>query len=133
MKKQIEATVELTKEGFGGYIEIEDSLIIANGDTIEELKEDFKSALGLYIEELEEQSIDTSKYQDIEIIISLDVRALFEMLKPINVSGFAAYSGINRSLMGQYLTGKKKPSEKQSRKILENVHKLGEQLASINY
>lgn len=133
MKKQVEATVELTKEGFGGYIEINNSLIVAQGETLEELKTDFTNALELYIEELKEQGVDTKEYQNIEIIISLDVKALFEMFKPINVSGFASYSGINRSLLGQYLTGAKKPSEKQSRKILESVQRLGAQLASIHY
>jgi predicted RNase H-like HicB family nuclease len=133
MKKNIEANVELTKQGFSGYIEINNSIIVAQGDTIEELKEDFKSALNLYLEELQERGVDIKAYKNYEIDIILDVKALFKVLKPINVSGFASYSGMNRSLLGQYLTGKKRPSEKQSRKILENVHKLGEQLASINY
>lgn len=133
MEKQIHAIVELTRDGFSGYIEMNKATISSEGETIQELKDNLKDAFSLYVDDLVEKGIDVKEYENINIDISLDVKALFEMFKPINVSGFASYSGINRSLLGQYLTGTKKPSEKQSRKILESVQKLGTQLASIHY
>ena len=133
MKKNIHATVELTKQGFSGYIEMEDGIIVSDAETLEELKINLKDALKLHIEDLKKEGIDTTKIENCEIDLNLDVKALFEMLSSINVTGFAHYSGMNRSLLGQYLTGKKTPSEKQSKKILSNVNKLGEQLASIHY
>lgn len=51
---------------------------------------------------------------------------------PINVSGFALYSGINRSLLSQYVSGKKVPSEKQVLKIVESLNKLGNQLIDVS-
>ena len=133
MEKHIHATVELTNDGFSGYIEMNKAIISSEGETIQELKENLKDAFSLYVEDLAEKGADTKEYENIVIDVSLDVKALFDMLTPINVSGFASYSGMNRSLLGQYLSGQKTPSEKQSRKILENVQKLGAQLASIHY
>mgnify|MGYP002631913665 CR=1 FL=1 len=133
MKKNIHATVELTKQGFSGYVEMEGGIIVSDGETLEELKINLKGALALHIEDLKTEGINVQKLENCDIDLNLDVKALFEMLSSINVTGFANYSGMNRSLLGQYLTGKKSPSEKQSKKILANVNKLGEQLASIHY
>jgi hypothetical protein len=60
------------------------------------------------------------------------VASVFDEYDFINVSKFAAYSGINSSLMRQYKTKKDiYVSESQIKKIENGFHKIARQFASI--
>ena len=49
-----------------------------------------------------------------------------------NASAVARRMGLSQSLFAQYICGAKKPSEKRYREILETIHDIGKELASIN-
>ena len=62
--------------------------------------------------------------------------SLFLCLKTVktefNASAVARRMGLSQSLFAQYICGAKKPSEKRYREILETIHDIGKELASIN-
>lgn len=39
---------------------------------------------------------------------------------------------MNKTLLSQYVQGRKKPSEKQKQKILSGIHEIGQELSEIN-
>lgn len=56
---------------------------------------------------------------------------IFAGISEINVSAFARKVGIAQPLLADYISGKKKPSEKQYQKILKCLHELGRELQSL--
>jgi len=46
---------------------------------------------------------------------------------------FGARIGMNQSLLAQYIKGNKKPSPKQTKRIMEGVRTLGRELADIEF
>ena len=54
------------------------------------------------------------------------IGTLFERFPQLNVAAIARELGINRSLMQQYVTGKKKPSFERMQDIERHQHDLGE-------
>ena len=52
-------------------------------------------------------------------------------LKPINMSEVARRLGIQQSLMAAYMNGSKHPSEKRKKAILDEIHKIANELLSI--
>lgn len=65
---------------------------------------------------------------DIAYEYEYDLTALFEVFNAIKMNAIADSAGINQSLMRQYATGKKHPSERQAKKIETAVRELGERL-----
>ena len=56
---------------------------------------------------------------------------LFIAHPELNVSALARRMGISQSLMAQYISGKKKPSENRLAMILETIREVGKELMAI--
>ena len=133
MKKGVlNAIVEVQGDGFSAFLDIPNHSITSSGESLFELKENIQEALSLFVETAKDLNIDVSKIEGKKVELRLDVKQLFSYYKTLNISGFAMYSGINRSLLNQYAKGLKIPSEKQSLRILKEIHKLGKDLTSIS-
>lgn len=50
----------------------------------------------------------------------------------INAKFLAEKIGMNATLLSQYVSGTKKPSPKQTEKILSGIHQIGQELSEIN-
>jgi transcriptional regulator with XRE-family HTH domain len=62
----------------------------------------------------------------------IDFKQFFEYYKILNASLLAQKIGMNPSLLSQYVHGHKKPSKKQTEKILYGIHEIGQELSDIN-
>ena len=60
-----------------------------------------------------------------------DIWAFFDKF-PLNASLVAKQIGINPSLMRQYISGSKKPSEKRIEEIQKGIRDLGKTLSDIS-
>ena len=60
------------------------------------------------------------------------IGTLFEMFPQLNIASVARELGINRSLMQQYVSGKKKPSCERMQDIERYIHHLGEALLKVH-
>jgi predicted RNase H-like HicB family nuclease len=122
IKKKILVIIEKTKTGFSAYAE--DYPVYTTGTTINELLENSNEAFALYFE-------DTKK-EIRPIYFEIDLKQFFQYYKVLNSKALAEKIGMNPTLLSQYVRGHKKPSEKQSRRILYGINKIGQELAEMS-
>ena len=113
--------------GYSAHTSIGNYFIGTEGETFDELKEMILDAVNLTFEE------DKFTYSIDEIQFKLDMPSFFQFYKVINAKALSARIGMNQSLLSQYINGTKKPSPKQTRRILHGVQALGRELADIEF
>ncbi len=116
--------VEKTNTGFSAFSE--DYPIFTTGKSVPELINKVYEATELYFEE------DPEKITDNQIKFEIDFQQFFKFYKVINAKFLAEKIGINPTLLSQYVQGHKKPSQKQTEKILSGIHQIGQELSEIN-
>lgn len=121
---KFKAIVEKTDTGFSSYID--DLGVYSTGNSITELKRNLVEALELLYED-ESVSIHLN---DIEL--EIDLQQFFQYYRVINAAFLAERIGMNPTLLSQYVQGKKKPSSKQTERILNGIHEIGNELSQIN-
>jgi predicted RNase H-like HicB family nuclease len=124
VKKKIIMTVEKTNTGFSAYSE--DYPIFTTGQSIPELINSAYEATEFYFEE-EKVKVETN-----DIKFEIDFKQFFKYYKVINAKFLAEKIGMNATLLSQYVSGTKKPSAKQTEKILNGIHQIGQELSGIN-
>ncbi len=125
--KKINFIVEKTNTGFSAYYEDNDSILAATtGSNIPELKENILESYNLFAEHQKRQPITAS-----QIGLQFDLSSFFEFYKEINASALGRRIGINKSLISEYVNGKRTPSEKQVQRILTGIKQLGRELTEL--
>ncbi len=131
----IKVKIERGKDGnYWGTTQNIAGSVTADGSTLEELKENLKEAIGLYIETAEDTNKAISKKlaKGFELELEIQLSEVFKNMKVLNQSQFAKRIGINPALLRQYAT---KPSvyvsEKRAKEIQQGLHSLGEELLAI--
>ncbi len=122
--KKIKIIIERTETGFSAYSE--DYPIFTTGKTITELQNNAIEATQMYFEEQAEK-ITIEKLQ-----FEYDFKQFFQYYNVINAKILAKKIGMNATLLSQYVSGRKKPSETQTEKILIGIHKIGQELSELN-
>jgi predicted RNase H-like HicB family nuclease len=123
-RKKIILTVEKTDTGFSAYAE--DYPIFTTGKSIPELINSAYEATEFYFED-EKVKVDPN-----DIRFEIDFKQFFKYYKVINAKFLAEKIGMNATLLSQYVSGTKKPSPKQTEKILSGIHQIGQELSGIN-
>lgn len=124
MVKKVKVIVEKTNTGFSAYCD--DYPIFTTARTIPELTDNALEAANLYFEDKQiELTYDNLKFE-------IDFKQFFQFYKVLNSKFLADKIGMNPSLLSQYVQGHKKPSEKQTEKILSGIHQIGQELSEIN-
>jgi NDP-sugar pyrophosphorylase family protein len=123
-KKKITMIVEKTDTGFSAYSE-KDS-IFTTGKTITELTNNAFEAAELLFEN------EDVKLTHGDIKFEFDFQQFFQYYRVLNAKFLAERIGMNETLLSQYVQGHKKPSEKQTNKILSGIHEIGQELASLS-
>lgn len=121
-QKKIIVVIEKTDTGFSAYAK--DYPVYTTGASMNDLISNAIEAVSLYFEDIE---TDMSS-----VIFEIDFKQFFQYYKVINSKALAGKIGMNPTLLSQYVRGHKKPSEKQSHKILEGINKIGQELAEMN-
>jgi predicted RNase H-like HicB family nuclease len=121
-KRRISISIEKTKTGFSAYSK--DYPIFTTASTISELLDNVNEAVSLYFEDKEKEIQ--------QIHFEIDFKQFFQYYKVINSKALAEKIGMNPTLLSQYVRGHKKPSEKQSRRILYGINKIGQELAEMS-
>lgn len=123
-KKKITMTVEKTDSGFSAFSE--DYPIFTTGQSIPELINNTYEATVFYFEE------ESVKVNQNDIRFEIDFKQFFKFYKVLNAKFLAEKIGMNATLLSQYVQGHKKPSAKQTEKILSGIHQIGQELSGIN-
>lgn len=121
--------VNIIKEdkGYGATAKIGDTFIATNGDSFDELKVMIVDAVNLAVEDEELQ------YSFDEFELVYDMESFFSFYKVINAKALSKRIGMNQSLLSQYISGIKKPSSKQTTRILREVQQIGKELSEVRF
>lgn len=122
--KKIKVMVEKTDTGFSAFCD--DYPIFTTGRTIPELIDNAMEAANLFFEN------DNIKLTHDNFKFEIDFKQFFQYYKVLNSKFLADKIGMNPTLLSQYVQGHKKPSDKQTQKILFGIHQIGQELSEIN-
>ena len=125
LKKKIKLTVEKTDTGFSAFSEVYP--VFTTGKTFTELLKNAVEAINLYLTDQDSQVIEKN------IEFEIDLQQFFQYYRVINSKFLAQRIGMNESLLSQYVQGRKKPSPKQTNKILQGVQQVGRELSNLNF
>lgn len=121
-KSKIKFTIEKTSTGFSAFAN--DYSIFTTGKTVSELLNNAFEASTLYF--------DQEGLSPKDLKFEFDFQQFFKDYKVLNAKFLADKIGMNPTLLSQYVQGHKKPSEKQTEKILSGIHQIGQELSSLN-
>jgi hypothetical protein len=119
---KIKVTVEKTSTGFSAYCD--KYPIFTTGRTVPEMIANCVEGAGMYFEGRTVTADD--------LHFEIDFKQFFQHYKILNAKYLAERIGINAGLLSQYVQGRKKPSEKQTEKILLGIQQVGRELSEIN-
>ncbi|MCX6238514.1 MAG: helix-turn-helix transcriptional regulator [Bacteroidia bacterium] len=122
--KKIKMIVEKTNTGFSAFAE--DFPIFTTGRTIPELMDNTLEAVNLHFED------ENIKINQENLRFEIDFKQFFLHYRVLNSKFLADKIGMNPALLSHYVQGRKKPSEKQTAKILSGIHQIGQELSEIN-
>jgi len=120
--KKMTLIVEKQGEGFLGRIDYKNNLIVDSGSNIKDLADKMGRLL---------QSFHGVNPSDIHFQYKYDLSSLFETFDFLKISNVAKIAGLNPSLLRQYVIGNKQASASQAKKIEHAIHKLGNELSSV--
>jgi len=123
--KKLKVIVEGTTTGYSAYAD--KYPVYTTGGDVKELVENIVEAFNFYFEEAAEKVVISKRNLD----LNFSIPSLFK-LYPINVRHFANRIGMNYTLLSQYVQGRKKPSEKQTEKIVEGLQEVGKELSDVS-
>lgn len=121
--KKIEITVEKTATGYSAFTD--EMNVYTTASDINGLYTNLIEALNF---SLEEKGIQVSIA---DLKLKLDLPQFFRYYKVLNANFLAKRIGMNPALLSQYVHGKKKPSLKQTEKIIDGIQRIGQELADI--
>lgn len=121
-KKNIVVIIEKTDTGFSAYAEAYP--VYTTGESMYDLIDNTREAFSLYFE--------NTGFDPAMLSFEIDFRQFFQYYKVINSKALAEKIGMNPTLLSQYVRGHKKPSERQSRRILSGINRIGHELAEMS-
>src|SRR5688572_15466088 len=117
----IKVQIEKTEDGrYYGTTQNISGVVVADGGNLDELKENLKEAVELYLETAETHDKETyNKLKEgFELEYDLEISEIFKVFSVLNKSEFAKKIGINASLFRKYTTDKQTYiSEKRAKEI----------------
>jgi hypothetical protein len=121
--KKIEITVEKTATGYSAFTD--ELNVYTTASDINGLYTNLIEALNF---SLEEKGIQVTIA---DLKLKIDLPQFFRYYKVLNANFLAKRIGMNPALLSQYVHGKKKPSLKQTEKIIDGIQRIGQELVDI--
>jgi predicted RNase H-like HicB family nuclease len=116
--------LEKTNTGYSAYVE--KIPIFTTAENMPELLNNAQEAIDLYYE-------DELTKHSYHVVFEIDFVNFFKYYKVLNAKFLAEKINMNPTLLSQYIRGHKKPSKKQSEKILSGIQQIGQELSEINF
>lgn len=125
LKKKFRFIVEKTDTGFSAFSA--DLPVFSTGSNMTQLQDNVLEALQLAYEE----TPTTISKEQIEL--EIDLKQFFQYYRVINAKYLAERIGMNQTLFSQYVKGHKKPSSKQTSRIIQGLHEIGRELSTLQF
>ena len=126
-KPKVVMTIIKEDSGYSASTLVKDMFIGTQGEYMEELKENIEEAVNLAFED------KGFKYEINDVTLKLDLQSFFDFYKVINAKALSEKIKMDKKLLTQYISGEKKPSPTQTRRIFKGVQQMGKELASVQY
>lgn len=130
--RKVNAIIERANDGsYSIYSDAADLgyLITATGLTVEEAKKEFNEC---YDEMREYYKEERKPFEEVEMIFTYDLASFLSYYSnTITLAGLARLTGINPQQLSHYATGRRRPSQKTTRKILDAIHAFGHDLCTV--
>ena len=121
------------ENNYGAYSE-EVSGCVATNKTLEGVKQAYTEALEFHLEGLraDGDEIPAAMQGKYRLDYVLNVRALLHYFERVLTrSALSRVTGINERQLGHYITGHRKPRPEQRKKIVEGLHRIGNEINSV--
>ena len=129
--KQITIIVERTNDMFSCYAE-NVAGIYGGGETLQEAKKSVMEAIELYKKYNSDDHIPELLIGEFTLAYKFDVLSFLNYYKGVfTPAALEKITGINQKQIQHYSTGHRKPRAAQRKKIEMALHKLGEELISV--
>ena len=131
--KTIEAAIERAKDGSYGVYCI-DQPYTGMGITSEAAKANMLEAMNFHKQVCLEEGFDYPEFlnEEFEVVYKFDTKSLLEYYAGIiTPAALERISGIHQKQIWNYLHGKSKPRRQQVEKIESALHKLGNELITV--
>ena len=131
--KKIKVFIEKGTDGYSAYMD--DTPLsyscIGTGASVDEAIADFKLA---YQEMREYYKSAGKEFEEVECSFFYDIPSfLQEYAYAFTLAGLERITGVNQKLLGHYISGFRKPSEKTVRKIEDGIHRFSDQLSAVRF
>ncbi len=118
--QQLPLIIEKADGTLWGRVTYDDDLLVDSAPTLNELQAAVKTLLHEF-----------HGLNDVEFICTYDLSAFFEQHAYLKISKIAEYAGMNAALLRHYSAGSKQPSPEQVKRIEDAVHRLAQELSSV--
>ena len=130
--RKVNAIIERATDGsYSIYSDADDLgyLITENGLTVEEAKKNFNEA---YDDMRQYYKEEHKPFEEVEMVFTYDLASFLAYYSnTITLAGLARLTGINPQQLSHYATGRRRPSPKTTRKILDAIHAFGHDLSTV--
>lgn len=132
---KVEIVLEKSTTGYSAFSKDLPGLT-TSGDSIEEIKENFKEVIELqadYLKDINKED-QADELLKADLIYYLDLETFFDYYSMFNKSKLAEYLGINSSLLRRMSKDNNiELSEKKANQIEKGLHKLADELKDIHF
>lgn len=125
----LNAVIEKGEDSFYAFVEQIDGCV-AGGQTYDEVKLNLREMIDVFIEE--DPALKSRYKNGYNIKFEVSLESVFDLLPEVNVTQLAKLGELNPGLLRQYVSGAKKASERQTKRVMEAIDKLVHKLNSIN-
>jgi predicted RNase H-like HicB family nuclease len=132
-KKFLIVRIEKSDNNYSAYLEGIDGIVVS-GSSVDEIKCRMSEALDIFVEESKELNYELPEElkEGYELIFKMDVKSLLDFYSEIfSKAGLERITGINQKQLWHYASGTRNPRPEQSLKLERALHKLGQELISI--
>lgn len=125
--------IDWEEHKFGAQVKAPGFLLTTQGDTVHGVLENLRNLLLDYLmhEGKNYPEWQNIRAEEIRFECEYDLAAFFEHFKELKISAIAVRAGINTNLLQQYVSGNKRASESQAKKIQTAVHLLANELKQV--
>lgn len=131
--KTLHAVIEWAVHNYSAFVE-EVSGVCGVGDSLDEVKKDLEEGLAVLKEACIEEGypVPNELKGEYRIVYRMDTRTFLRMYcKIFTKSALERLTGINQKQLWHYANGISKPRPAQVKKIENALHRLGEELLSV--
>jgi predicted RNase H-like HicB family nuclease len=126
--KTLTATIERNESSFFAFIEEIDGCVTV-GNSYNEVKDNLLDVLSLLASENEK--VGKLIANGYKIIYEIKIDSIFKYLPEINISQLAKLANMNPGLLRQYVSGNKKATEAQNKRVMMALQKLMNKIDSV--